>query len=140
MNTLKEPLSETLVLASGDTAKLAVDKLVDSLCERFNIGDTYYGNIMVALSEAMTNAIQHGNQNNPAKKITFSYTASPKEIRFSIEDEGPGFDYDHIPDPTAPENLEKLNGRGVFLMRHLAEKVEFEKNGSVVKLEFKTND
>ena len=139
MTTVQQPFSETLVLPTGDEAKLTVDRLVDSLCERFKIGDSHYGNILVALSEAITNAIQHGNKNNPAKKITFSYTATPAEIQFSIEDEGTGFDYDHLPDPTAPENIEKPNGRGVFLMRHLAERVGFEKDGRLVKLEFALN-
>lgn len=55
---------------------------------------------------------------------------------FSVEDEGKGFDYNHLPDPTAPENIEKENGRGIFLMKQLADEVEFENNGTKVFIYF----
>lgn len=113
-----------------------VERLVDELCERYQIQEEHYGNILIALTEAANNAIYHGNQEDPSKKVTLKYNADKDKFHFIIEDDGPGFDFTNIPDPTSPENLEKPNGRGVFLMRHLADEVEFEENGRIVNIQF----
>ena len=114
-----------------------VEKLVNAICETHNIGEDHYGNILVAITEAVNNAIQHGNKANPNKNIDIGYLSDKDHLRFSVKDEGDGFNYDQLPDPTNPENIEKPNGRGVFLMKHLADHVEFEDNGSKVVLDFK---
>ena len=113
-----------------------VERLVDDLCSKYNVQEEYYGNILIALTEAVNNAIFHGNQQNPDKEVKLTYFSSPDKFVFTIEDEGPGFDFNNVPDPTSPENLEKPNGRGVFLMRHLADEVEFEEEGRLVKITF----
>ncbi len=130
---------KTLTISSKTENIVMVESLINDICDKFKISEDYYGNILVALTEAVNNAIQHGNQNNPKKHIDITFSMRPDHISFTIKDEGPGFDYSHLPDPTSPENLEKPNGRGVFLMRNLADKVEFENNGSTVKLDFKTS-
>lgn len=132
------PQNKSFTITSKTENIVVVEKLVNQICENFKISEDHYGNILVALTEAVNNAIQHGNQNNPSKHINISFNLRPDHISFTIKDEGPGFDYSHIPDPTAPENIEKPNGRGVFLMKNLADSVEFEDNGSTVKLDFKT--
>jgi serine/threonine-protein kinase RsbW len=114
-----------------------VEKLVNSICETYKIGEDHYGNILVAITEAVNNAIQHGNKANPNKNIDISYISNENNLRFSVKDEGEGFNFAQLPDPTNPENIEKPNGRGVFLMKHLADKVQFEDNGSKVVLDFK---
>jgi serine/threonine-protein kinase RsbW len=88
------------------------------------------------MTEAVNNAIVHGNKMDPSKSVTLHFTVSENNLRFTIEDEGPGFDYDNLPDPTAPENIEKPHGRGVFLMKKLADHCSFEDNGRVVILDF----
>ena len=113
-----------------------VERLIDDLCEKHNIPEEHYGNILIALTEAVNNAIYHGNRNDPDKKVHLEYKASPSRFYFRIEDEGPGFDYDNVPDPTSPENLEKPNGRGVFLMRHLSDEINFLEEGRVVEIIF----
>ena len=60
----------------------------------------------------------------------------PDRVKFEVEDEGAGFDYDNLLDPTAPENIENPGGRGIFLIRHLADEVEFTKDGRHVQLTF----
>ena len=77
--------------------------------------------------------------NNEAKEVELSYHISDnkKNIVFKIKDEGNGFDYNNLPDPTAPENIENLGGRGVFLMKQLADMVIFENNGAIVELSFR---
>jgi serine/threonine-protein kinase RsbW len=94
--------------------------------------------MLVAVTEAVNNAMQHGNKYDPDKKVNIAYEVDSEQIAFTISDEGHGFDYLNLPDPTDPENLEKPTGRGVFLMKHLADQIIFSENGRVVELYFKT--
>ena len=116
---------------------ILVEKMIEDICDVFNISEDYYGNILVAITEAVNNAIYHGNKADPTKNIDISFKSTKGQVSFTVKDEGKGFGYDALPDPTNPENLEKENGRGVFLMRNLADKVSFEDNGSPVILDFK---
>ncbi len=114
-----------------------VEGLVDDVCDKFKVNEEYYGNILIALTEAVTNAIVHGNKLDSNKYVDVSYINDNTSICFIVKDEGVGFDYKALPDPTAPENIEKPTGRGVFLMKNLADKIEFEDSGKIVKLYFK---
>lgn len=116
---------------------ILVERMIEDVCDVFNISEDYYGNILVAITEAVNNAIYHGNQANPTKNIDIFFKSFSDHVSFIVKDEGPGFNYESLPDPTNPENIEKPNGRGVFLMRNLADKVSFEDNGSKVVLDFK---
>jgi serine/threonine-protein kinase RsbW len=116
---------------------ILVERMIEDVCRVFNISEDYFGNILVAITEAVNNAIYHGNQANPNKTIDIFFKSFPDRVSFIVKDEGPGFNYTNLPDPTNPENIEKPNGRGVFLMRNLADKVSFEDNGSKVILDFK---
>lgn len=118
---------------------ILVERMIEDVCDLFNINQDFYGNILVALTEAVNNAIYHGNQANANKNIDISFKTSPDFVSFIVKDEGPGFNYSNLPDPTNPENIENPNGRGVFLMRNLADKVSFEENGSKVILDFKVS-
>ena len=113
-----------------------VEKLIDNVCEDLKLSEDNYGNILIAVTEAVNNAIIHGNKNNPSKKVKISVDKITKEVVFSVFDEGGGFDFNSLPDPTSPENLEKPDGRGIFLMKNLADKVEFFENGSKVCVTF----
>jgi serine/threonine-protein kinase RsbW len=119
---------------------ILVERMIEDVCDLFNISEDYYGNILVSLTEAVNNAIYHGNKANPNKGIEISFKSHPDRVSFSVKDEGPGFNYQNLPDPTNPENIEKPNGRGVFLMRNLADNVTFEENGSKVILDFRVTD
>lgn len=127
---------QKLSITSKTENIVLVEKMVEDVCDLYNIPEDNYGNILVALTEAVNNAILHGNQANPDKLIDISFKTKPSELSFIIKDEGNGFDYSSLPDPTEPQNLENPNGRGVFLMRNLADKVDFEENGSKVVLTF----
>lgn len=119
---------------------ILVERMIEDVCDLFNISEDYYGNILVSLTEAVNNAIYHGNKANPNKSIDIAFKSHPDRVSFSVKDEGPGFNFNDLPDPTNPENIEKPNGRGVFLMRNLADKVYFEDNGSKVILDFRVLD
>ncbi len=90
--------------------------------------------IRLALDEALSNAIHHGNANDPKKRIKVVYSVYDDEICISIEDEGPGFAFDSLPDPTSAENLEKSSGRGVLLMQAYMTEVQFNESGNRVTL------
>jgi serine/threonine-protein kinase RsbW len=90
--------------------------------------------IKLALEEALVNAIRHGNGLDPAKRVHVRYTVSPERFEIRIADEGPGFDPCAVPDPTAPENLERPCGRGLLLMRHYMNEVEYSSCGRCVSM------
>ena len=70
------------------------------------------------------------------KIVNILVSITEKKLKIKIEDEGTGFDYKNVPDPTAPENIENVNGRGIFLMEKLSDRIEFSRNGASVELEF----
>ena len=131
--------NKKLKLSSTSQNLMLVERMVEDVCELYNINEEKYGNIVVSVTEAVNNAIVHGNQGNPEKEFNIAFRSSPTDISFVIQDEGPGFDYTTLPDPTALENLEKDSGRGIFLMHHLADQVEFEDGGKTVVLRFNFN-
>jgi serine/threonine-protein kinase RsbW len=112
------------------------EKLVNDVSDEYHLGEDYYSNMLVAVTEAVNNAIQHGNKSNPEKQIELEFKKENNKLLFIVRDEGEGFDYDNIPDPTSPENIEKINGRGVFLMKSLSDGISFSENGRVVELDF----
>jgi serine/threonine-protein kinase RsbW len=116
-----------------------VENMVVNLCEQMNIGEEKFGNILLAVTEAVNNAIEHGNQNNPEKTVQISYTSSPQEVIFTVSDQGQGFDLKQVPDPTQPESKDPEAGRGIFVMKHLADKMEFVDKGNKVLLSFNLN-
>ncbi|MCX6294719.1 MAG: ATP-binding protein [Bacteroidetes bacterium] len=128
--------NQKIRIASRAENIILVERMIEDVCDLFNISEDYYGNILVAITEAVNNAIYHGNQANPQKNIDIFFKSFPDHVSFIVKDEGTGFSYDTLPDPTNPENIENPNGRGVFLMRNLADKVSFEDNGSKVVLDF----
>jgi len=116
-----------------------IESFIDNAKDRFSLNDDVYGNIMIAVTESVNNAIRHGNAHNKDKNVYLSLSFKEDFITFIIKDEGSGFDYKNLPDPTAPENLDKPGGRGIFLMKHLCDEVNFLNNGSTVELTFYLN-
>ena len=113
-----------------------VEVLINDLCKKFEVNEDYYGNILIALTEAVNNAIHHGNKSNPNKEVHIIFNADGSVLKFTIKDDGPGFDFENLPDPTDPQNIEKPHGRGVFLMRNLADEIEFNDEGATVIMSF----
>ncbi|GAB4376449.1 MAG: hypothetical protein Kow0075_03570 [Salibacteraceae bacterium] len=113
-----------------------VEDEIDGLLNRGVLTESTYGNVIVAATEATLNAIYHGNQSKPEKLVTVDIRMKGKQLIIRVDDEGSGFNYDELPDPTDPENIEKGHGRGLFIIRNLCDNVEFERNGATVILTF----
>ncbi len=126
---------EELSIPSSFDFMPRVESLIDTVCFRMGVGESF-GNVLIAVTEAVNNAIMHGNKNNGNAQVFIKSAEGDQSFCFSIEDEGIGFDFTTLPDPTAPENIEKENGRGIFLMKNLADEVEFENNGRRVTIYF----
>jgi len=116
-----------------------VESFIDNAKDKFKINDDIYGNIMISVTECVSNAIIHGNQENKKKFVKLELLFLDDQIKFIIQDEGEGFDYNQLNDPTSPENLEKSGGRGVFIMKHLCDEVAFEQEGRKITLTFYMN-
>lgn len=113
-----------------------VESFIDNAKEKHNIDDDIYGNIMIAVTESVNNAIKHGNKEDEKKNVELAMELGDDRVRFWIKDEGKGFDFRNLADPTAPENLDKPGGRGIFLMKHLSDEIIFHENGTSVELIF----
>ena len=93
--------------------------------------------LVMAAREAVINAIRHGNRKEPGKRVLVEIDLDGEELLMRVEDEGEGFDPDGLPDPTAPENLLRPSGRGIFMMRQFADSIEYSfpaKRGTVVTM------
>lgn len=116
-----------------------IESFIDNAKEKFHLEEDIYGNIMIAVTESVNNAIKHGNNNNKDKNVSIQLILDESNIKFIINDEGDGFDFTNLPDPTSPENLDKPGGRGIFLMKHLTDELVFNNNGASVELTFYMN-
>ena len=95
-----------------------------------------YGKISLSVIEAVNNAILSGNKRQPDKMVSLVAEKTDKQFRVTVSDEGEGFDYEVIPDPTLPDNINKITGRGLYLMKTLSDELIFENGGSTVTLVF----
>lgn len=109
--------------------------LVAMATQDYTVSDGFA--VQLAVSEALVNAIRHGNLEDPRKVVHFSYLVLEDEVWVEIEDQGRGFDPDHLPDPTTPENIGRTHGRGVFLMRSYMHSVKFTDGGRRVLMQRK---
>lgn len=116
-----------------------VESLIDNVCNKLEVNEEYYGNVLIAVTEAVNNAIIHGNKHNIELSVDLYVGDKETDFCFNVKDKGPGFDFENLPDPTSPENLEKEDGRGIYLMKSLADDVEFENGGNSVNIYFKKN-
>lgn len=127
---------ERLVIPSDLSNVSLVESLIDKVCADLHIQEDLYGNVLIAVTEAVNNAIIHGNTFNVNKSVTVEVVQTDDSLTFRVIDEGAGFDYLNLPDPTSPENIEKENGRGIFLIQNLSDSLDFEESGKVAVISF----
>lgn len=114
-----------------------IENAIDEITGIVGVKQDDYGKIMVAALEAVNNAIIHGNKSDPVKLVDVEIDFKDNDITITVTDEGNGFRPEKIPDPTLPENIEELSGRGVFLMSKLADSIKFNEKGNSVTMSFK---
>ncbi len=128
----------TIQLPSKIESITIVENFIDELSTRYGFSNEIYANVLTCLSEAVINSIVHGNRQSPDKKVFINLEViENKRLIFTVSDEGDGFDFNSLPDPTAPENIENLTGRGVFIIKKLADQCIFNSRGNELELHFK---
>lgn len=113
-----------------------VESMIEDLKVQLNIKEDKYFKVRLASVEAVTNAIEHGNNLDEHKKVHIKVCKSTSIFKLTVHDQGMGFDPNILPNPTAPEFLEQPDGRGVFLMRKLADEINFYDGGRCVEMSF----
>jgi len=130
-------MTEKITIKSDIENLTRVETMIDKLSKRLGVSDEVYGKILISAVEAVNNAIVHGNKRDSKKNVIITVSADGNIFEVIVTDEGKGFEAGKLPDPTSPENIEKLNGRGVFIMRKLADEIEYNEKGNEVKMKFK---
>ncbi len=113
-----------------------VEYFFNSLLKEFNFPRKIFCRIYLAVNEAVTNAIVHGNKNSAEKKIKVQFIENPENYSFWVIDEGDGFNFNQIPSPVEGENVKKESGRGIFIMKQYSDQLFFENDGRAVNLIF----
>jgi serine/threonine-protein kinase RsbW len=114
-----------------------VENAIDEMMIEIGITQENYGKILVSTLEAVNNAIMHGNKYERDKSVDVEISYKKEKLKIRVTDEGKGFMLDRVADPTIPQNLEALNGRGIFLMSKLADEIKYSKRGNSVTMLFK---
>jgi len=130
-------MKNKLIIQSKIEDLRKVEKFVDEISTACKLNSELYGNFLIAVLEAANNAIVHGNKLQEELPVTIEAEFDERSLRVTVRDCGKGFDYNNVPDPTAPENIENVSGRGIFLMKKLSDNTEFFENGTCVVLTFK---
>ena len=128
--------STMLRLTSNPRNISQLEPFVKRAVEKYKLSPDQYGNILISVTEAVNNAIIHGNRNDESKSVRISMKKNDASLAIRVSDEGRGFDFQSIPDPTTPDNVCKCGGRGVFLMQQLSDRIKFDNNGSTVEMLF----
>jgi len=106
-----------------------VDVITEAVLRHSGMDDESVERLGLAIREAVANGVQHGNKEDPEKRVAVSFVLEQEEITIRIADEGEGFDLEGLPDPLAPENLFKPRGRGILLMNSFMDEVSFDFDG-----------
>lgn len=135
---MKKPVKKNnqLVVPSNLDYLAEVDKFVEKKLKKTALSKSQLADIAISVTEAVTNAMLHGNKKDPQKEVTIDVEISPSEVVITIQDQGNGFDPEKIPNPTEGD-LIKVAGRGLFIYKALMDKVEFfikPHNGTTIKM------
>lgn len=130
--------SATKIIQSEKNAVCEVEPLLFALKEQINFSEETFFNVLVAITEAVNNAVRHGNKCDPEKQVFLSIHSYAQKVVFVVRDQGVGFDPGEIDDPRKPENLLKEGGRGIFIIRSIADDVKIDNsgNGTVMTITF----
>jgi serine/threonine-protein kinase RsbW len=129
-------MERSLEIESSTANLRRVEEFLEEISQEAGITGESYGKVLVSVMEAVNNSIIHGNDGDLSKIVSILFKYESSVLSVTVTDEGKGFVPENIPDPTSPENIENIRGRGVFLMRRLADSIEYNKTGNSVKMSF----
>ena len=129
-------VNQSIKLPSSTQSICKLEEFIQCIAAKYSICEQKFPDILISLTEAVNNAIFHGNGGNESKYVHVITQISNSGISFIVEDEGEGFNPHSIPDPTRPEHLDCCGGRGVFLMKQLADEVHYLNKGNKVRIHF----
>lgn len=135
---MSSPDKKNLILSSKFEELNRLEPFVEELEQWAGLNDEDSNRVMLTLSEAVNNAIIHGNKQNPEKQVVVQTTLDRDQqlLQISVEDEGEGFNPEELPNPLKDENLLNEGGRGIYLIKQYADDINFSKNGSKVNIIF----
>ena len=138
ITSLRMILLDTQLNLPSDTKHVEqVQPFVDELAQRYKLNAETHGNMVLTLTEAVTNAMLHGNRGDRSKLVSISLRHDSGSLAVQVSDQGPGFDPCAVPDPTCKARVEECGGRGIHIMRLLSDECNFIRNGSTVEMRFK---
>ncbi|MBN2731210.1 MAG: ATP-binding protein [Balneolaceae bacterium] len=129
-----------LVLQSSFDQIDRLEPYLKSIRQQVEFSDNQLSRIRLSVNEAVTNAIMHGNKEDPSKKVRITAEFQENTLKVSVKDEGSGFDPSSLPDPLQNKNLLKESGRGIFLIKQYADEVDFSDNGTKLTMQFNLKD
>ncbi len=135
-HSMSEKELDTLTLTSSFDEIERLEPFLEDLQEKAGFGDDPFERIRLAVNEAVTNAVVHGNKEDDSKSVHITAYSEKSGLIISVQDEGPGFDPQTLPDPLQEENLLKDSGRGIFLIKQYADEVEFSENATKLTMRF----
>lgn len=123
-----------LIISSKESELKRVEEFIREVFSFYNFPDTCFNKVLLCISEATINAIAHGNKGDHRKKVELSVDCKTHLISVKITDQGEGFDFNNLPDPTLKENVLKESGRGIHIIKTMAKTFSFNEKGN--SLEF----
>ena len=126
-----------LTLASDPSNISQVEPYAEQIATKYHLGPEKKINLLISLTEAVTNAIVHGNKQDRSKVVKIQCAKTARHLAVRVSDQGPGFNYKSLPDPTSPERICECGGRGVYLMNQLCDTLQFKNGGTTVEMRFR---
>ncbi len=130
----KPPSGEPIVIESKSSA---IEQVCERILAELHVDDFLKEDafaVHIGLEEAFLNAIKHGNKNDTERKVTINYSVRPDKVEIFMKDQGEGFDPDSVPDPRCGDNIYKIGGRGLFLIRSYMDLTEFNEQGNCIHM------
>jgi serine/threonine-protein kinase RsbW len=124
---------EILTIESDKKELVKVEAFLRNIFESKQLPEDSFNKVLLCISEAVINSIEHGNRNTKGKKVSVVVNCQENDMVVEVTDEGEGFDFDRIPDPTADENIKKERGRGIFIIRSVSNMLIFKDKGKCVE-------
>lgn len=127
-------IAEEIIIPSDPNRLAKIDEITERITGQMAFSREAQDDIAISVSEAVNNAIVHGNKSDPEKSVVIRFIEQDEELKVEVYDEGEGFDPGEIGDPTSPENLMNSKGRGIFIVKHLMDELHLERLSKGMKI------